>query len=267
MFPSHDPIAQVAVHQETGGSTYRVTGENLVGKPAASVSIFPERTKTTKRQVTPAMLKKFAKENADILDGNEDVLAVGTWFNSETGENMIDIVAALPKKEATRLGRDYNQIAVFDLENMEEIPTGGTGEMIEGLKPEVERIGDIRNILGQQAAPAVEVAEGVTAEPAKPSVETKKKVSKKEDLSEREAESNDIANKIRALKISEDGKFTPVRNKNGQIVGPADKKTFKQVSIDNSEQVASMHYLKNILDLLASKFDAKYVFVNDPNLT
>ena len=141
---------QARLHNQESGSTFTVDGTNRNGTKAASVSIFPERTKIVEGELTKEDIDGYVKENSDIYAGNGDVLAVGTWRNSETGENYLDVSAVLPKKEATRLGKDYNQISVWDLEKGREIPTGGTGEAIEGLKPEIDRVSDIRNILGQQ---------------------------------------------------------------------------------------------------------------------
>lgn len=141
---------QARLHNEQEGSTFTVDGVNRNGTKAASVSIFPERTKIVEGELTKEDIDTYVKENSDIYAGNGDVLAVGTWRNSKTGENYLDVSAVLPKKEATRLGKDYNQISVWDLEKGREIPTGGTGEAIEGLKAEIDRVSDIRNILGQQ---------------------------------------------------------------------------------------------------------------------
>ena len=141
---------QVANHKEYDGSTYSLTEGNLIGKPAASVSIFNERRLgVPTKNITTKILSDFVNKNSDLYKGNEDVLALGTWWDSKVGETVIDVVAALPKKDAIQLGKDYNQKAVFDLENLEDIETGGTDEVIEGLKPEIERVEDIRKILGK----------------------------------------------------------------------------------------------------------------------
>ena len=141
---------QARLHNEESGSTFTVDGVNRNGTKAASVSIFPERTKIVEGELTKEDIDGYVKENSDIYAGNGDVLAVGTWRNGGTGETYLDVSVVLPKKEARRLGKDYNQISVWDLEKGKEIPTGGTGEAIEGLKPEIDRVSDIRNILGQQ---------------------------------------------------------------------------------------------------------------------
>ncbi len=134
------------------GSTFSVDGKNVAGQPLASVSIFNERSEIIKEKLTPEALQEFADKNKDILDGNGDVLSIGTWLDSSTGETYLDIVATVDKESASELGREYNQKAVFDLETFTEIETGGTGEAVEGLKPEVDRIQDIRRIAGKEKA-------------------------------------------------------------------------------------------------------------------
>ncbi len=132
------------------GSTFSVDGKNVAGQPLGSVSIFNERSEIIKEKLTPEILQEFADKNKDILDGNGDVLSIGTWLDSSTGETYLDIVATVDKESAAELGREYNQKAVFDLETFTEIDTGGTGEAVEGLKPEVDRIQDIRRIAGKE---------------------------------------------------------------------------------------------------------------------
>ena len=136
---------QINAHKEFGGSTFTLDGKNQTGQPVSSVSIFPERSETIKGPgLWVGALERHAEANADILEGNEDVLAVGTWFDSESNQTYLDIVAVVSHEQAVTLGRQYNQKAVFNLETMEEVDTGGTGEAVEGLKPEAERVNDIR---------------------------------------------------------------------------------------------------------------------------
>lgn len=152
---------QFETHKENGGSTFSLDGRDLMGQPKASVSIFPERSKIVEgREITPEDLSGYLEENKDVLEGNEDVLAVGTWFDEESGNTYIDISAVLDKDIAVKLGKEYNQKAVFDLESVNEIDTGGSGEVEAGLKPEVDRIADIRTFI----APAETTVETEKAE-------------------------------------------------------------------------------------------------------
>jgi len=143
----HDQVYQ---HEKEGGSSF-VNGKNAMGSKGTSVSIFPERTVIIDRPLTQKDLDDFKEKNKDILEGNEDVLSVGTWKDGE-GKTNIDISSVTPHAEAEELGKKYNQQAVFNLEKGTSVPTGGTGEEIEGLKSEAERIKDIREIAGRTKA-------------------------------------------------------------------------------------------------------------------
>ena len=142
---------QVESHSKNGGSTFSLDGKDMSGQPKASVSIFPERTKLVEGEsVTEEDIDSFVEENKDLFEGNEDVLTVGTWYDSESGKTYIDVITVTDKESAVELGRQYNQKAVWDLEFSKEIDTEGTGEAQEGAKPEAERVADIRSIIGKE---------------------------------------------------------------------------------------------------------------------
>jgi len=163
----YNASSQLEAHKSNGGSTFSLDGRDLIGQPKASVSIFPERSKIVEgREITEQDVIDYLEENKDILEGNEDVLAVGTWFDEGSGNTYIDISAVLDKDIAVNLGKQYNQKAVFDLEAIEEIDTGGSGETEVGLKPEAERIVDIRKFMAPEEAVVEEPkTEEVTPEP------------------------------------------------------------------------------------------------------
>ena len=167
IFPDNDPLikpeevvysaeVQIKAHKESGGSTFSVKGVNQTGKPLSSVSMFPERTKTIEgNKITKKIVDDYIKKNKDILEGNEDILSVGTWFDSDTNTLYLDISATVPHKNAKNLGSQYNQKSVFNLETSTEVNTGGTGKTIDGLKPELGRISDIRALIEGDPGPLV----------------------------------------------------------------------------------------------------------------
>ena len=139
---------QLSAHKEFGGSTFTIEGGNQIGQPKGSVSIFPDRSKIISgREITKEDIEAFISENKDLFDGNEDILAIGTWFDEESNQTYLDISAVVGKDKAVELGKQYNQKAIFDLEAVEEIETGGTGEAVEGMKSAEERVSDIRKII------------------------------------------------------------------------------------------------------------------------
>lgn len=133
------------------GSTFTLDGIDHAGKPMASVSIFNERSEVVEGELTQEELTKkledFKEKNNDLLEGNEDILAIGTFYSPESKQTFIDISTVIPKKPAEALGKEYNQESVWDLEFMNAIPTGGDGGALQNPKSEAERVLDIRGIL------------------------------------------------------------------------------------------------------------------------
>lgn len=76
-----------------------------------------------------AAITDFVKANRERIKQHPDN-HVGIWVDPETGKTHLDVSRRYPKEQrakAIRAGRSNNQIAVFDLDHGEEIPTGGTG--------------------------------------------------------------------------------------------------------------------------------------------
>ena len=141
---------QLKAHEETGGSTFNEKDGNLTGNPFLMVSIFPERSKILEKgtPLTKEILEDFKKENKDLLDANENI-SIGTYV-ADDGKTYIDLSVTIPKDKkdvAIDLAKKYNQISIFDLETLEDIKTGGTGENVEGLPNEQQRIQDLNNLL------------------------------------------------------------------------------------------------------------------------
>jgi len=108
---------------DNGGVTYNIAKGNMAGTPNYSVSIYPDREKI-EEGVDFDRLEGY-------LDGNEDLLmdpnnSFGAWSNE--GKVYLDVVVTVPDQaKAIELAKQHNQIAIWDLQNNKEIPTGGTG--------------------------------------------------------------------------------------------------------------------------------------------
>lgn len=78
--------------------------------------------------------KEGTKILSDYIKTNRDKLAqpgahLGLWHDTKNGEVCIDIsIKVQSRSEAVKLGRDWNQQAIWDVANGEEIDTGGTGD-------------------------------------------------------------------------------------------------------------------------------------------
>ena len=132
------------MHKLNGGSTFNLkNSENLAGKDVYSVSIFPERSMIIDgKDITKENVNEFIKNNSDLLDNEK--ISIDTWYDDMSGKTYIDAVVTTNKDEALKLGKKYNQKAIFGLKNFDEIPTGGTGESIDGLGKIEDRIKSLK---------------------------------------------------------------------------------------------------------------------------
>ena len=139
-------VNQIDAIRKTGGSTFNIKGENLAGTKGFAVSIFPEHSEIIKGNITIDQLQDYYTKHSKILKEYPE-LSVGTWFDKKAGETYIDIAATVKNKwTATGLGRRYNQKAIFNLETMEEISTGGTGKTIADIPTMELRMKEIRRL-------------------------------------------------------------------------------------------------------------------------
>lgn len=143
--PREHTEAILNLHKKNSGSTYNIKNGDLGGTKNYSVSIYPERSKIVSGNLSDDE-KKFKSTINDYLKSNSDLLSdsrnsVGTWYDKDANQTYIDVSTTIPsKRQAIELGKQYNQKAVFDLKNFEEIDTGGTGKPIENLPPENDRL-------------------------------------------------------------------------------------------------------------------------------
>jgi hypothetical protein len=136
-----DAVEQIlALHAEYDGSTFNMYFGDLGGKELYAVSLYPDLGIVLEgKEIPPDVLRRFISDNDDLF--KDPRVSVGTWFDSEGGMTYLDISATIPdRQQAIELGRQYNQIAIFDLSTFEEIDTGGTGEAIENVPPPTERL-------------------------------------------------------------------------------------------------------------------------------
>lgn len=113
--------------KDTGGATYNFsTHTNLAGTANYAVSIYPQDSMIVDHDLTVHDLYTYITSKRDLLLQPENSL--GIWNNS--GKYYLDVSLTIPDKEkAIELGKKHNQISIFDLQNFQEIPTGGTGEV------------------------------------------------------------------------------------------------------------------------------------------
>ncbi len=134
----------IAVTRENEGATLptgvgsagvRVTGEQPKSGYAVATGIagrvvsaddFFDRTKGVE------IVDKFLADNAQHFANPAHHL--GTWHETKTGRVHLDITEVFPagqRRVAVQAGRDRDQISIFNLKTLKEIPTGGKGGVQE----------------------------------------------------------------------------------------------------------------------------------------
>ena len=166
-----DEIA--AAHNTHGGSTVNAVHGDLVGTNSYALSIFPDLTTPIPgKNVTAQQINEFAaKAQAAGVDTGSPNISVGTWYDAETDTTFLDISFTITNREtAIALGQRFNQKAIFDLNALEEIPTGGTGTALADLPSVAERLGILAP--ASYTFPSREGAAQATAAAPGPPVET-----------------------------------------------------------------------------------------------
>ncbi|MCX6063722.1 MAG: 5'-nucleotidase C-terminal domain-containing protein, partial [Caldiserica bacterium] len=109
-----------------GGATINMrSGQSLGGVEMYAIALPVAPGVVVNGYPTGSDLKAFTMKNAKwLLDRTG--YALGTWYYQ--GKTYIDVSTTIPWRDyAVTLGREYDQISIFDLANFQEIPTAGTG--------------------------------------------------------------------------------------------------------------------------------------------
>lgn len=73
------------------------------------------------------IISSYANEHADVL--RDPRAHIGGWTDKETGKTYLDVSHNIKSKsKAVNAGKQFNQIAIWDVKHGKEIRTGGTGE-------------------------------------------------------------------------------------------------------------------------------------------
>lgn len=153
--------ALAADTKKNNGATINMrSGQSLGGVEMYAIALPVVPGMVVNGYPTGGDLKAFTMKNAKwLLDRTG--YALGTWYNK--GKTYIDVSTTIPWRDyAVTLGKEYDQISIFDLANFEEIPTGGTSGK-SGRKP------NMNLIISNWALPYVAFAESkgfITAEQA-----------------------------------------------------------------------------------------------------
>jgi len=126
-------LENVASKIKDGGITYDMINKSpRSNEPLFAVSIYPENSMIINRKnFSTKDVYEFVRKNRKMLDKPNHFL--GGWYDTESGKIYLDVsVAVKDKAQAIGFGKEFNQKSIFDLMNLKEINTGGTGESLVG---------------------------------------------------------------------------------------------------------------------------------------
>lgn len=112
-----------------GGFTYSVIGRD---RPTTgyALSPYPDRSQAVPtRNLTAETIRRYRDANQDLLSRPNHYLGAWRERDGETDRVWLDVsILVQDRDEAARIGREHNQIAMWDLGAGEEIGLGGTGD-------------------------------------------------------------------------------------------------------------------------------------------
>lgn len=82
----------------------------------------------TMKSNTRAILEGYAHKNADALRWKGS--HIGGWMDPATGRTHLDVTHNIPRQRvAVKVGRERNQIGIYDVKRNRVINTGGRGDL------------------------------------------------------------------------------------------------------------------------------------------
>ena len=139
--PNHDQRGRFSTGSATGGISSRTLSGGGISihvksgkepKTGYMVAVYGDRSKwlqgedVSNPQKREAAIKDFMEKNKDILADKNNYL--GTWYDTESGAISLDISRNIQDtNEAVKFATEHNEKAIWDVANMTEISTGGTG--------------------------------------------------------------------------------------------------------------------------------------------
>jgi SPP1 gp7 family putative phage head morphogenesis protein len=97
-----------------------------IGTPGFAVSPYPDKSRVFSRRVDKNDLKQFMKKNSSMLE--KDGHGLGVWYDPESKRTFLDVIIVTESRNAAKkLGREHDQISIFDFKRGKTIATGGTG--------------------------------------------------------------------------------------------------------------------------------------------
>lgn len=112
----------VTAAKANGGATRTLHGNS----PQSGYMVSVPGPEKVLKSLTARSVDAFTTKHADKL--SHPGAYVGVWFNSEDGQWYLDIsVNVRTRSQALKLGRQWSQLAIWDVENGSEIRVGYHG--------------------------------------------------------------------------------------------------------------------------------------------
>lgn len=136
---------------ETGGITLNPDGTVFKGDSGYIATLRSITVDSV--EAVPEAIKAYADENAGLL-GLDGVVIGAFAFNDGTGRVSVDLnIVTQDQDLALRIGREMDQISIWDIANSEEIKTGGTsgaGLSLADAESFIRNLGDNYGIRNQR---------------------------------------------------------------------------------------------------------------------
>jgi len=156
---AHDtpPVASAALKaaHAGGGTLEPQTGKSITTGVAVALDpkyskVIPGEDWFSDDDKAEAALMQWMDDNHEVFQANPKV-KVGIWHNPETNDVWLDPSEVVDDRDqAIQLGRQRNQISVYDIGAGEEIPTGGTGHAEEARSDDRATEANLGNERGRE---------------------------------------------------------------------------------------------------------------------
>lgn len=150
LIETEEAATQIAhLFLSSNGATFSLHFGSMADKPYLAVSIYQDlEARYSKwwsgKSLSVFKLRAFIASNRQL--GEEPRNSIGIWYDIENDRTYLEVTATLSFNdksdytEAIRLGRHYNQIGIYDLEERVYLSLGGTGELPADVPPVLGRL-------------------------------------------------------------------------------------------------------------------------------
>jgi len=147
---TEEAATQIArLFHSSNGATFSLHFGNMTGKPYFAVSIYQDsEARHSKwwngKSLSELKLRAFIASNRQLSE--EPRNSIGLWYDTENDRTYLEVTATLSFYDkldytnAIGLGRRYNQIGIYDLEERVYLSLGGTGELPADTPPVLGRL-------------------------------------------------------------------------------------------------------------------------------